>query len=392
MELLHMLGHNAKWNFDLHFQNDVGDGFIFCAYSFPIDYFEKKKVSGYALDKILLNSIMDFQFYGKKESSELSTGKLHTYPFHPANVEDSGVTSEYILTCIEQAINFQEELGLKKIVIPNYYEHFELKNLTFIIKKVNTWLKANRRQGHEYYMTIPITNHMVVDKEKMESLLGELVAANIVFDGYYIACETKPENRRKISTEIKYLINLSRFFRILNKQEFKIIYAYANWDSLLFFAQTDIDYISVGTFENLRNFSLKRFTTSVEGGGPSDGWYFSEKLLNVVKALYVPLLSDKGVLGVIENEENIFSDIILDEDYVWNNLKIEVQKNYVVAVNSLFNSLAKFPAGKPRIQELLRLVNHASDCYDNLESRGVHLIEESSNYHLDTWKIFLTSL
>lgn len=387
-----MLGHNAKWNFDLHFQNGVGNGFIFCAYSFPIDYFEKKKVSGYVLDKILPNSVIDFQFYGKKESSELSTGKLYTYPFHPANVEDAGVTSEYILTCIEQAINFQVELGLKKIVIPNYYEHFELKNLVFIIKKVNTWLVANRRKGHEYYMTIPITNHMVVDREKMESLLGELVATNIVFDGYYIACETKPENRRKISTEIKYLINLSRFFRILNKQEFKIIYAYANWDSLLFFAQTDIDYISVGTFENLRNFSLRRFTTSAEGGGPSDGWYFSEKLLNLVKALYVPVLSDKGLLGIIKNEENIFSDIILDEDYVWNNLKIEVQKNYVVAVSSLFNSLAKFPAGKPRIQELLRLVNHARDCYDNLESRGVHLIDESSNYHLDTWKVFLTSL
>lgn len=387
-----MMGHNSNWNLDLHFKNGIGAGFIFCAYSFPLGYFEKTKVSGYSLERVMPLSLIDFQFYGKKKSSELSTGNFDSYDFHPANADRDDLTSVYLINCIEASINYQEAQGISRVIIPSPYEHFKLEELLGPIRTINTWLKKRRKEGVEYYMTIPITNHMVIDEVKMEALLHELTGMHICFDGFYVACETKPETRRKVSTEIKYLMNLSRFLKVLKMQDFKIIYAYANWDALLLFAQVDIDYITVATFENLRNFSIKRFITSAEGGGPSDGWYFSEKLLNVIKAQYVPLIRRQGALELIENEENIFSDVILQEDYAWSNMKAEVHKNYVVAVNSLFKSLASFPAGQERIDELSSKINQAQDLYDILARRGIRLIDESSNYHLDVWKIFLASL
>jgi regulator of sigma D len=391
MELLHMMGHNANWNLDLHFKNEVGSGFVFCAYSFPIDYFSRKKGSGYNMDRILPKSILDFQFYGKKESSNLTAGNFGSYSFHPANVEDDDLTSVYIFNCIEEAVEYQESLGLDKIIIPNYYENNKLEQLIGIIKQVNRWLGGRRKLGHEYYMTIPITNHMVIDETKMESLLYALTDMSICFDGFYITCEAKPETRRKISTEMKYLINLSRFLTVLKKQQFKIIYAYANWDALLFFAQVDIDYISIETFENLRNFSIKRFIDVIDGG-PSDGWYFSEKLLNFVKAQYIELLRNKGALNLIANTNNIFSDEILNTSYAWNNMKPDVHKNYIVAVSSMFDYLSNFAAGQERKSMLLEMVENSMNTYESLKNRGIKLLDESSNYHLDTWRIFLENV
>lgn len=385
-----MMGHNSNWNLDLHFKNGIGSGFIFCAYSFAKEYFEKVKVSGYPIEKVVPLSLIDFQFYGKKESGDLSTGNFLSYDFHPANVEREE-TSVYLVNCIVEAVRYQEKMGLTKIIIPNYYENDKLLELVGIIKTVNRWLCNAKKPGREYYMTIPITNHMVINDIQMESLLNELTDMNICFDGYYIACETKPEARRKVSTEMKYFRNLSRFLKIIKQQDFKIIYAYANWDALIFYSQIDIDYISVASFENLRNFSLKRFVTSVDSGGPSDGWYFSEKLLNVVKAQYITLLRSEGLLDLIANEKNIFSDAILKDGYIWSNMKAEVHKNYMVAVASLFSELSLFPAGKPRIKELVARIDEATRMYSAINSR-LRLNDESSNYHLGSWKLFLESL
>ena len=39
MKILHQLGHNQKWGLDSYFQNEIGDGFIFCAVVVDIRHF-----------------------------------------------------------------------------------------------------------------------------------------------------------------------------------------------------------------------------------------------------------------------------------------------------------------------------------------------------------------
>lgn len=390
MKTLHLLGHNHKWNLDAHFQNNIGEGFVFCAYSFPSDFTIKEKISGYKMSDVLNLSRLDLQFFGKKESGELLKGNLKSYHFHPSNFNGDTGTNKYMLNAIKEGVKYQQKQGFQDIIIPNYYENENIDELIGLVKNVNKWLGKNKKSGHRYFMSIPFTNHTIIDATKVENILYTLTDKNIVFDGYYIVCESKPESKQKVSTDVKYLKNLSRVFSVLKKQSFITFYAYANWDSLVFLSLADIDYITIASYENMRNFNIKRFL-STEDGGPSKGWYYSEKLLNFVKAQFIDLVRERGGVPLIRNEKNIFSDTILDINFPWNNHKPEVHKNYLLAINKQLYELAAITDLSKRKDLLIRKIDAAILAYDELEKQKVYLLEESKNYHLALWKSFLMS-
>jgi hypothetical protein len=392
VKVLQLVGHFQKWNLDSHFQNSIGRGFVFCAYSFPHGYFVPEKLNGYSRNEIIDISFFDLQYFAKKEAANISKGKLGTYDFHPAaNPTNGEETNTWLVELIKKGIKYQiETLGLKHIIIPNYYENDDVEELIGIIKTINKWLSKNRIEGLKYYMSVPLTNHTIIDETKIDNILYCLTDIDIIFDGYYIVCESKPENRQKVSIDYKYLHNLAILFSILKKQDFITIYSYANWDSLVFLALTDIDYITIGTYENLRNFNIRRFTTE-ENGGPSKGWYFSEKLMNFVKAPLLDLLRIKKGIDLIKNEKNIFSDIILEEGYPWSNQKPEVHKNYLLSIERMLNEIGDITDMIKRKEFLLGKIDLAIDLYDALEKKGIYLTDESKNYHLETWKSFLRS-
>lgn len=173
-------------------------------------------------------------------------------------------------------------------------------------------------------------------------------------------------------------------------ERFIHICSYANWDAILYLAQTDIDYVTIGTYENLRNFDIKRFTEDVSGGG-SKGYYFSEKLLNMVRADDITLIRDTDNLNIIKNEKNIFSDIILREGYPWNIHKPDVNKNYLFSISKLLYKISSIPDLGFRKEFVIGLIDTAISNYDNLESKHVYLSNESSNYHLNIWKTHLAN-
>jgi hypothetical protein len=390
MKTLHLVGHNHKWNLDSHFQNGIGEGFIFCSYSFGKDFDEKPKISGYNMSDIIPISKIDLQYFGKKESGDIENGNFKSYSFHPSNFDGDSSTNEYMLNSIKEAVKYQIRKGFNDIIIPNHYENENVDELIGLIKNVNKWLGKNKDNNYRYFMTIPFTNHTIIDSVKVENILYALTEGNINFDGYYIVCESKPDIKQKISTDIKYLKNLSRVFYILKKQKFITLYAYANWDALVFLSICDIDFISIASYENLRNFKINRFL-STEDGGPSKGWYFSEKLLNFVKAQFIELIREKGCIPLIENDRNIFSEIILDTNFPWNNHKPEVHKNYLISVNKQLYQLAAEKDLSKRKGLLLQKIDNGIKAYEELENNKIYLQEDSKNYHLAIWKSFLMS-
>lgn len=288
MKILQQVGHNGIWNIDAHYKNEIGDGFVFCAYSYSEEDLKEKIFSKHK--DIIDKSFLDLQYFGKKESGNIDKGNLKAYSFHPAaNLGDENQTDIFIANAIKQGVTFQINLGLKNVIIPHFYENDEPERFIGMVKNINKWLAKNKKEGIKYFMTVPIANHTVIDESKIETLLYCLTDMDIVFDGYYIVCEQKPETMQKISVDFKYLKNLTRIFQVLKKQKFITIYAYANFDAIIFLATTDIDYVTIGTFEKLRNFNIKQFLAS-DQGGPSKGWYFSEKLLNFVKAQLLDLV------------------------------------------------------------------------------------------------------
>ena len=386
MKIIQLLGHNSNWNLDIHYEQGVGEAFLFTAYTHGKRFLDKK-----IYQKIIDSSMIDLQFYGKKDTTN-ATGKLSEFDFHPVNVDTDTVTNIYFENCVKEAIKFQLETGFKKIIIPNFYENEETRDIISMIQSMNNYIKSIKHEFNEieFYMTLPFAHHIIINKEKVEEILVACTDMSIVFDGYFITCETKPETKKKVSTDIKIFKNLTRVFKTLKAQDFKTIYAYANWDAIIYLAETDIDYITIGSFENLRNFDIKRFVEKTSGGF-SPGFYFSEKLLNMVKSNDLSNIRGTGNLELILNDKNIFSDIIINENFPWSSTKPDVNKNYLLAVTKLLQEIADIEDLEQRKKHVQKLIDQAIFNYNQLEKRHVFLENESSNYHLASWKTHLAN-
>lgn len=386
MKLLHQVGHRWIWNLDSYFDHSIWDGFIFNAFTFP----EEKiwwDISGYKFNDFKDISFLDLQFFGWNAS--IDKWNLDTYSFHPTHSEQT-MSSETDL--IFKWIDYQIEKWFKKIIIPNaYYKIEETEKIIHILKVVNWKLKNTKIDGIKYYMTIPLNNEILSDKKRIEDLLLALTNIDIIFDWYYIACEAKPQTRKKINDSYSYYESLYEIFNTLKKQDFEIIYAYANFDALVFYSLVDIDYISFWSYENLRNFDITRFSENEKGWWPSDWWYFSEKLLNMIKAKEVIRLKTNNVVDLIRNENNIFSDEILTDWYIWNTHKSWVHKNYLLSIFNLFRELSNVDIQERKLL-MLSKVRAARELYLNLEDRWFLLLDENSDYHLSTWLSFLKSI
>lgn len=384
MKLVHVLGHNPNWNTEIFFEQNVGDEFLITAFTFGNEYLKNKRVA-----QVIDKSMIDLQFYGQKNSAKLTKGKLSYFDFHTANIcSDSDPTNILINKCIIEAVEYQITSGFNKIIIPLYYEDTYLEGIISTIKFINSYLKINKVEDKEYYMTLPLAYDIIRNNDDIERLLFELTDISICFDGYFIACENKPEQGHKISNDIKLISNLSRVLSVLKSQGFKTIYAYANWDALFYLAQTDIDYITIGTYENLRNFSIKRFTEDISGGA-SDGYYFSEQLLNMIRAKDLVSIRANDMIELIKNRKNIFSDAILEENYKWSIHKPDVNKNYLFSISRLLKKMSDIDSIEQRITHTLFLIEKAINIYNKIEDNYIHLQSESQNYHLGTWKMHL---
>jgi hypothetical protein len=388
MKIYHQLGHNHKWALDSFFQNDIGDGFIFNAYSFKYGAIGNT-ISTYKPAQYLKNSMVDLQYYGSKDSVG---GALDTYPFNPIALGADDSTLVHGSEFVVKGVEYQISLGIKDIIVPTiYYSKNDIERIIELTSRINKRLRTIKKNnpGIKLYMTIPFDNETIINGEKVEKLLQAMTDINIEFDGYYVVCDYSPEYKKKISVDYDYYNNLLKVFSVLKNQGFKTIYGYANWDSLIFNSLTDIDYTTIGTYENLRRFNIKRFTETL-GGGPSKGWYFSEKLLNFVRAEELKNLRSSGCLGLIANEQNIFSDVILDPKYLWNTHKPEVHKNYLLSISRLLLKLHQEQSIDKRANLLLSRIEGARKLYGQLEKEfKVYLNDENSDYHLGMWASFI---
>jgi len=391
VKILHQLGHRYNWNLDCFFNNQIGDGFIFNIYSFPLGKLGGT-ISTYAPEQYLPISFVDLQYYGYKNSKD--KGELGSYEFHPATMEAEGSTVIEYPALIHKGVEYQESLGIKRVIIPMRCEVTkDITKLASVVNNINKHIIENKKTGTEYFLTVSLTDSEVKDAEWIEKLLTLLTKVDKKFDGYYIVCDTAPEYKKKVSLNYDYYNNLSRFFSVLKKNKFQIIHGYANWDAVIFLALADIDYVSVGTFENLRRFNIKRFTEEV-GGGPSQGWYYSEKLLNMIRSQELVKLRTNDCIELIKNDKNIFSDIILDPAYPWannGNNRADVHKNYLLAITRELKAISEVHSGDDRIRYVLKKITDAKSAYKALNDKKAYLTDESGDDHLSVWETFLKS-
>src|SRR5699024_10116323 len=145
------------------------------------------------------------------------------------------------------------------------------------------------------------------------------------------------------------------------------------------------------SYENLRKFDPRRFTEP-SGGGRSDGYYFSEKILNVIRAADLSPLRNNNLLDQIRNEENIFSDIILDSGYSWNTYRPDIHKNYLLSIGQLLKQISEIKNIEDRKDFVLEKIDQAIGIYRNIYANITSFSSEGENYHLNIWKTYLSNM
>lgn len=387
MEILHQLGHQQKWPIDSYFVNGIGDGFVFGAYNLD-KHKIGDKISGHGWSEFCDISFFDLQFYANRASGG---GKLDTYPFHPINLHASSKTIVDGVESVAAAVRLQYDSGFRRIIVPAvYYASDDVESGLSMLSEINKAIVRYKKRvvDAEFYMTLCIPKDGIGDGEYLDRVLAAHTDMSMVFDGYYVVIECEAGFKQKIPTNVGYMNGVTQVFSTLSEQGFKTIWGYANWDALLFLANMNFDAVTIGTYENLRNFNLSRYTDS-RSGGRSKGWYYSEKLLNFVRAQDLEFLRMRGCLDLIANEKNIFSDIILNEDFVWDMHKPDVHKNYLLAIERDLRALSSVDI-KKRKSILVKRVQGARELYHRIGGEyRVFLSEESSDYHLTSWLNYL---
>jgi len=377
MEVYHQTGHNLKWNEDSFICDKTGSGLIFS----PVNIASEKlsKIS----NDIKKVSIFDPQFYLPK----VPKGKLATYDYFPTNFEINFQTPDFdnVKNCIAKlCIDFQVKNNFKFIVIPTRYFKTIPSNYTEQIMKyfVEPFLKyhSSNNIDKELLLTLIVNQSQIMNDEYRNELLNWLTGIQEI-SGIYLIFENGFQTKQIKNSE--YLYKALLFINALKINEFLVYLGYTNTEGLLY-SVANPDSVSMGSYENLRRFGVKRFTC-IDKNIPSspNPRLYSRQLFQLI---------DYGYVGAIKNlfkdwnlifEDSKYHPLMFKPDYNWHFTKPEPYKHFFLVFSSQVSAL---PASvNDRIDYLKDAFTKSLRIYKELEEVGVILDENSDGSHLSFW-------
>jgi hypothetical protein len=377
MDVYHQTGHNSVWNIDSFAEDRAGSGIIFS----PVNDRADKILS--ISDEIKKVSFFDPQLYLPKSLK----GKLSSFDYFPSNISKNFQTSDFDKEKREIAkryIDFQLTNQFKYLVIPsrfhevlpsNFYEQFE----DHLIEPFLTYYQETRPQN-EILLTIIVKQEQLMNEEHRDELLNWLTGIHDI-DGVYLIFENN-----FLSKQIKdtaYLYNALIFIHSLRINELKVQVGYTNVEGLLY-SIADPNSISIGSYENLRQFNIKRFDDKSLGPprGPNPRLY-SRLLFQFIDFGY-----KDGIMKLYPDWDKIFEDsrykpLMFKPGYNWHFTKPEPYKHYFLLFSSHVQSLPS--SISDRITFLRNSFQNALQTYKELERVGVYLDDDSNGSHLPIW-------
>jgi hypothetical protein len=375
MKLYHQTGFREKWNFD-SFQKGIGNGLIFS----PINIDADKLLH---LDSTLKTpSFLDPQLYLLNEAK----GTLITYPYFPGNLKPDFSTpdldnSNTILAKL--CVDYQLSNDFEYLVIPTRY--FDDNPTNFFIQSTDYFVApfcdyiGSIGTSKKILLSIIVKPILLSDEERRNEVLNWITGHQAV-DGVYLIFEDNFATKQ--IKDFNYLLNALRFIKILKNNELEVHIGYTNTEGLLYSAAMP-DSVSIGSYENLRSFGIKRFQ-DVESGpmrGPRARLY-SSKLLQWVDYLYIQAMSQ--LLPEYEDyfDESEYRPLMFTPDYNWQFQKPEPYKHYFYIFDNQVKSLPENQV--ERMEYLKDAIKKAISLFKAIENR-VLLDEDSDGSHLPTW-------
>lgn len=381
MKIYHQLGFRENWNFDV-FNKKIGNGFIFS----PVNLAEDKLLA--IETKYKQESFLDPQCYFPENTPK---GKLTTYGYFPQNICDSiNCSTQVVLkdqSCekiAEKCIDLQLKNEFKYIVIPfksyqtsNSYDMIEKNNSQFIfpfLKEIK-----NRQISKPILLTIVLNQEQLKFSEIRDEILNWVTGFREI-TGIYLIFQY--ENSSKQIKDPDFLLSALKFINILKNNNLEVIIGYTNTEALLYTVAMP-DGITIGSYENLRKFSINRFVQNdVMARGPIARLY-SPILLNWIPAGIVNSIRENN----IKRFEEIFPDdeerpYHITTEFKWHFTKPELYKYYFIQFSKQIEDISKHETSNARINFLKKIIVNAVKTYQELNIK----FDTDSNYdHLATW-------
>lgn len=375
MKVFHQTGFRDSWNIE-SYKKGVGNGLIFSPVNMSAD-----KLRGLDVE-LKSTSFMDPQLYLLNENK----GKLGTYPYFPENIMDGFSTNDLNTQNIQLAqlcVDFQLENDFCYLVIPTRYHDDNPSSYfgqisDFFVQPFCSVAK-NQNVNKKILLSVIVKPIMLSDETRRNELLN-WITSHFSIDGVYIIFEDNFSSKQ--IKDFDYLYNAIEVIRIIKANQLEVHVGYCNTEAMLYSLGMP-DSVTIGSYENLRSFSVKRFQDleKTEMRGPK-ARLFSGKLLQWVNYEYV-----QAMQRMLPNFDQLFEDseykpLMFKSDFKWHFTKPELYKHYFYVFNDQLQSLPN--SRDERVESVKNTVKNAIDLYRGI-TETVLLDENSDGSHLNTW-------
>lgn len=381
MKIYHQLGFRENWNYEV-LKKGIGNGFIFSPVNLPED---KLMATDISYKKI---SFFDPQCYFPENTPK---GKLTTYKYFPQNIcKEESCSTQVIMkdeSCkeiAEKCIELQLKNEFEYIVIPfkryltnNSYEMIT-KNETQFVKPFLEVVKDQKIKT-PLLLTVVLNQDQLKFAELRDEILNWITSFKKI-KGIYLIFQY--ENSSKQIKDSDFLLSALKFIDILKKNGLKVIIGYTNTEALLYSLAMP-DGVTIGSYENLRKFSVNRFIENdTMARGPIARLY-SPVLLNWIPAGIVNSIRQKN----IDEFDRLFPDDVerpyhLSGEFNWHFTKPELYKYYFIQFFKQISLISNLETKQERIEKLKEIIVNAVKSYKGLDIK----FDADSNYdHLAIW-------
>ena len=211
--------------------------------------------------------------------------------------------------------------------------------------------------------------------------LLNLITGYIELSGVYLVPLCKKSNKRIKDTE--FILNLLKFINILKDNEMYVHVGYSDIEGLIY-SIADIDSISIGTYENLRQFDLDNFNERKKEGHPNppNKRIYSSKLFQWIDFNYLGALKSFGGFNDLF-EQNKYITFDVPNKSNWHFKFPELYKHYMM---SLYTQYKVLPLSyEERFDFLKEKLLYGVELNKALDDFGILFDSNNDGSHLSCW-------
>lgn len=377
MKVYHQTWHNYKWNID-SLNEGIWDWLIFS----PINM-DAEKLTNHIDPKIKSTSFLDPQFY----TLNVARWQLETYPFFPGNLkcdmntDDLGSHSDDLA---KLCIDYQVSNWFEYLVIPTKYNkenpnEYLQEYDDFFVKPFCKYTK-DQWITTKILLSLIVKESMITDTTKRDEILNWLTWRPQI-SGLYLIFEND-FNSKQIK-DFSYLLNVLNFIKILKANSLQVHIWYCNTEAILYSIAMP-DSVSMGSYENLRSFGIKRFEkVEITNTRSPNARLFSGKLLQWIDYWYVQTI--KALVKNYETyfEESKFNPLNFAPEIDWQFKQVEPYRHFFTIFYTYCKQLPL--EQKDRINIVKEDIKTAIWLFKEIEESDVLLDGNSDWSHLPIW-------